>query len=61
MDCLRSRCVCVGGGEGWMGGEREGERGVEKEWREGRRREVGRVRRQGGRKCDIGERGRAEV
>ena len=55
--------MCVLGEERdrWMGGEREGEGGVEKEWREGRRREVGRVRGQGGRRCDIGERERAHI
>ena len=55
-------CVCWGR-RGMDGrGERGGEGGGNKAGREeGRRREVGRVRRQGGRRCDIGERGRAEV
>ena len=45
-----------------LGEERDGwEGGVEDEWREGRSWEVGRVRGQGGRKCDKGKRERAHV
>ena len=55
--CVRA-CMCVLGEER-VDGRREGmwEGKVEDEWREGRRRMVGRVRGQEGRKCD----GRGDV
>ena len=49
-----------GSGEGVEGREKEGGGKSKRAGREeGRRREVGRVRGQGGRRCDIGERERA--